>query len=86
MLIEAKLPNELTLEILDKAIDSIKAYRSNVVGLKVNPDDLRRNGTMSYYGIDSIVMIPPYRGLCLEPDINQLSGYIEPIRHTPHNI
>ena len=79
---------ELTLEILDEAIASIKKFEcdNEVIGFKVNPTDLReiRNRTMSICGVvdNSLFMIPPYQGFRLEPDINQPRGHVTAIRKT----
>jgi len=81
----------LTIDILNKAIDNIKRFEFNneVVGFKINPADLReiKEGMMEFCGVvnNALVVIPPYQGLRLEPDINQPRGYVHPIRRNNGN-
>ena len=78
----------LTIDILNKAIDLIKKdeLENEVIGFKVNPADLGEigDGTMLLSGVvnDSLFMIPPYRGLMLEADVNQPRGFVKVIRKT----
>lgn len=82
------MEGELTLEMLDEAIAKIKQFErdNEVIGFKVNPDDLReiKEGTMCISGVvnNSLFMTPPYQCFRLFSDINQPRGYVEAVRKT----
>lgn len=59
--------SELTLEILDKAIQQLGLYKDEIIGFVISPSDNSslREGTKALYGVDDVKMfvVPPYTGL-----------------------
>ena len=65
---------ELTLEILDEAIEKIRALEKDneIIGFKINPADLRdiemNTSRLVVLGNNNLMMVPPYKGLMLVAD------------------
>ncbi len=83
---------ELTLEILDKAIEQIKGsdFENEIIGFKLNPADLRaiKSKTAFIWAVERnrFFITPPYKGVFLESDVNVPPGYPEAIHRKERQV